>query len=172
MFPYKCPACGRSGFTDRKKCPGCRITLRNGEISDSERNRRDSCAALVGWTTLGAILGMLYFCFGLWVAAGGHGWLIPGIAGLFSIITAPGAGLAWGLRRTPTGWWIALGLLFFEMLVNVWLVIINFKDSKGSGEPFENVWEAAAVWVGVWAILYLAHQLVAQVIVFFYKHRA
>jgi hypothetical protein len=152
-------------------CPRCERTLGDADVYDTERNPLHTCGPIAGWTFLGGIVALAYLFFGVWVAAGGHGWLLPGAAALFSIITGPGAGLAWALRRTETGWWIALCLMLFEMLVDAWIVFINFNNSKGSGDRFEQVWQGAPGWVIVWAILFLAHQLVAPVIVFVYKGR-
>jgi hypothetical protein len=172
VFHYKCPACGRFGSTEGKICPRCGRALQDADVYDTERSPVQTCGPVVGWTFLGGILTFAYLSFGVWVAAGGHGRLVPGVAAFFSIITGPGAGLAWALRRTETGWWIALCLMLFELLVDAWIVFINFNNSKGSGVRFEKVWEATPGWVIGWAIAFLAHQLVAPMIVFCHKRLA
>jgi hypothetical protein len=167
MFQYKCPACRRFGTTERRICPQCGRALQDGDVYDLERNWIDSCAATAGWTFLGGILAPVYLYFGFEFGGGGHGWLLPLMGALTSFVTAPGTGLAWALRRTNTGWWIALCLMLFEMLTDVWFVAVDLGRDSGKGMKLG--WEVAPVWVILWTILFLAHQLVAPVIVFFHK---
>jgi hypothetical protein len=117
---------------------------------------------MVAWTTLGSLLVPVYFYFGVAFGGGGHGWLAPLGGALTSFVTGPVTGLAWALRRTMTGWWIALCLMIFEVLVDVCLVRVTLPDEN---EVFKKAWEMGPVWVLAWSVLFLSHHLVALAIV-------
>jgi hypothetical protein len=167
VYRYKCPACGRCGSTDRKQCPGCSFLLRDVDLSESEQSVADSCGAMLGWILLGILYSLICLFLGQDFAGGGHGWLVPFAAALTICITGPATGVAWALRRTNTGWWIALSLIMFGALVDICLVALDLRDS---GEHFKKGWEVAPQGVIIWSFFFLGHQLVALVIVLFYKY--
>jgi hypothetical protein len=161
------PVRSRYGFTERNIERRCGLAILDADHSGSERHMKDRYDAMVGWTLLGCVLTPVCFFFGVDFAGGGHGWLVPLGAALFSIVTGPVTGLAWALRHKIAGWWIALCLMFFEILLDIWLAAITIQDQN---EGFRKVWKIAPVWVIAWVVLFLGHQLVAWVIVLFYRH--
>jgi hypothetical protein len=111
-------------------------------------------------------LALVCLFFGLEFAAAGHGWMIPAVAAVTTLITGPGTGLAWALRRAKTGWRIAVGLMVFEMLVDLWLFLTHVDASD---DRFASAWQMAPVWEIIWAVLFLGHQLLTCVIVISYR---
>jgi uncharacterized membrane protein len=135
-------------------------------VNDTTKRLGFGWGALVGWPLLGMVLSLICLGVGIHFAGGGHAWMVPVLAATTTLLTSPVTGAAWALRRTKAAWWIAVCLVIFGLLVDVWFLVGVLDDSRSW---LRRAWEAAPLRVIVWAILFFGQQIVAWVIVLLHE---
>jgi hypothetical protein len=147
------------------QCPGCSFLLRDADFVDLNASLERVYVAVIVWTSLGILYTMFCLFLGRDFGGGGHGWMIPFAAGITTLLTGPMTGVAWALRRTTTGWRIALCLVIFVLLIDLGIVAVELRNS---GTVWGG-WEIAHYAMIIWAVIFASHQLVAGAVVLLHK---
>jgi len=116
-------------------------------------------ARTVAFFILGAVSGVIITVLSAFLGGAGHGWGAAFISS-FSVLSAPLAGIGWGLRGRKAGRSCA-GVSLLISIAGDFALMAN--TAKEGSYYVERTWDALPILVIVWLILFLGWQLVALI---------
>ena len=137
------------------------LTILTNHPNRMNAANKTSSGSILGLMALGFLVGLSVSGLALLFTGAGHGWG-SGAISILSIVGAPLAGVAWGMRGRKPSRKVAVSALVVGLVSDTWLCAATVSEGVSY---LSKAMSAVPVLFLLWLILFIGWQLVAAVAV-------